>query len=247
MRHWLQARAEEEKTRQEEERTRQEGLRLEQRKIEMDMLRSSLGGGVPPPMIPLVFAGMASGGVLPQAALDWAQQFMASQSQYPQLPPPPRPQSPEAREAAPHVQYHASHAPSSSHGSGGYAPYGTSPTRARGQTVSGPMGRPTGGSNISSAGSNTPQSGHGLQPSTSTIGPFQAGAGQSGQHDSNPSIYFHHWQPPSSQAGQASAGGSNRPNSPAGKLYSNVLTGWYRMLNCIRRASEEAQGWSRCS
>ncbi|RBR15056.1 hypothetical protein FVER53590_04621 [Fusarium verticillioides] len=76
MRHWLQARAEEDKRKQEEERTRQESLRLEQRKVEMDMLRTSLQAGIPPPMVPLVFAGMGSGGVAPQAALEWAQQFM---------------------------------------------------------------------------------------------------------------------------------------------------------------------------
>lgn len=218
MRNWLQARTEEEKTRQEEERTRQEGLRLEQRKIEMDMLRSSLGGGIPPPMIPLVFAGMASGGVLPQAALDWAQQFMSSQSQYPQLPPPPpRPHSPESqREAAQtSTQYHPANLPPPTHSSS-YAAYGASPTRTRGQTVSGIMARPTTGSNMSSAGPNTPQSG-GLQPSTSTLGPFQPhqpGGGQSSQHDST--LFFHHWQPPVSQSGQSS-GGSNRPNSPAGE------------------------------
>ncbi|KAJ3486141.1 hypothetical protein NLG97_g6672 [Lecanicillium saksenae] len=218
MRNWLQARTEEERTRQEEERTRQEGLRLEQRKIEMDMLRSSIGGGIPPPMIPLVFAGMASGGVLPQAALDWAHQFMTSQSQYPQLPPPPlRPHSPESQResvAQAPAQYHPANAPPPAHG--GYAPHGTSPTRARGQTVSGIMARPGTGSNMSSAGSNTPQSG-GLQPSTSTLGPFQPHqptGGQSGQHDST--LFFHHWQPPASQSGQ-SAGGSNRPGSPAGE------------------------------
>ncbi|KAJ6788283.1 hypothetical protein PWT90_10731 [Aphanocladium album] len=219
MRNWLQARTEEEKTRQEEERTRQESLRLEQRKIEMDMLRSSIGGGIPPPMIPLVFAGMASGGVLPQAALDWAHQFMTSQSQYPQLPPPPpRPHSPESqREAAAQAstQYHPANAPPPAHG-GGYAAYGTSPTRTRGQTVSGVIARPGTGSNMSSAGSNTPQSG-GPPPSTSTLGPFQphqSSGGQSNQHDST--LFFHHWQPPVSQSGQ-SAGGSNRPSSPAGE------------------------------
>lgn len=218
MRNWLQARTEEEKTRQEEEKTRQESLRLEQRKIEMEMLRSSIGGGIPPPMIPLVFTGMASGGVLPQAALDWAHQFMVSQQpQYPQLPPPPpRPLSPESqRDAAAQAssQYHTANPPPAAYG-GGYTTYATSPTRARGQSVSGVIARPAAGSNLSSAGSNTPQSG-GLQPSTSTLGPFQphqSGGGQSNQQDSE--IYFHHWQPPLTQAGQPSAT-PNRPSSPA--------------------------------
>ncbi|KAM0481383.1 hypothetical protein ACHAPX_003487 [Trichoderma viride] len=96
MKTWLQAKTEEEKTRQEEEKTRQETLRLEQRRIEMDILRASLNGGIPPPIVPLVFAGMGSGGTLPQAALEWAQQFMTpAQSHHPQLLPPQRPHSPD--------------------------------------------------------------------------------------------------------------------------------------------------------
>ncbi|KAM3449922.1 hypothetical protein MY3296_006532 [Beauveria thailandica] len=227
MRFWLQARTEEERTRQEQERTRQEGLRLEQRKIESDMLNSSLNGGIPPPMIPLVFTGMASGGVLPQAALDWAQQYMASQSQYHQLPaPPPRPISPEShREAAApsSASYHPPNLPPPVQG-GTYAAYATSPTRPRGSTVSGQMTRPAAGSNISSAGSNTPQSA-GLQPSTSTLGPFpshQSGAGQSSQQDSQ--LFFHHWQPPVTQPGQSS-GASNRPSSPAGESHKKRKAG----------------------
>ncbi|RDW64937.1 hypothetical protein BP6252_10588 [Coleophoma cylindrospora] len=76
MRNWLQAKAEEDKRKQEEEKTRQETLRLEQRKIEQDMLRTSLTGGIPPYMIPMVFAGMG-GGNLPNASLEWAQHYMA--------------------------------------------------------------------------------------------------------------------------------------------------------------------------
>ncbi len=85
MRTWLNAKAEEEKRRQEEEKTRQEGYRLEQRKMEHDILRTSLQGGIPPPMIPVVFAGMA-GGVIPPAALEWAQQYIYSQTQHSQPP-----------------------------------------------------------------------------------------------------------------------------------------------------------------
>ncbi|KAF8862875.1 hypothetical protein BDZ45DRAFT_160081 [Acephala macrosclerotiorum] len=76
MRNWLHAKAEEDKRKQEEEKTRQESLRLEQRKIEQDMLRTSLTGGIPPYMIPMVFAGMG-GGNLPNASLEWAQHYMA--------------------------------------------------------------------------------------------------------------------------------------------------------------------------
>jgi hypothetical protein len=62
MRDWLQASVEENKKRQTEERTRQESLRLEQRKVEMDMMCTSLQGGIPPALIPLVFVRMGSGG-----------------------------------------------------------------------------------------------------------------------------------------------------------------------------------------
>ncbi|KAK6086888.1 hypothetical protein SCUP234_02408 [Seiridium cupressi] len=109
MRTWLVAKTEEERRRQEEEKTRQETLRLEQRRLEHDMLRTSLDRGIPPPMVPMVFAGM-SGGVLPQAALEWAQQYLAPQHGHqPQLPPAQGTVSPEHRRD------------SQSHGYGAYA------------------------------------------------------------------------------------------------------------------------------
>ena len=79
MRSWLHAKAEEDRRKQEEERTRQEGLRLDQRRIEERMLRDSLQGGIPPPMVPLIFAGIG-GGNLPSHTLEWAQQYLASLS-----------------------------------------------------------------------------------------------------------------------------------------------------------------------
>ncbi|GFF43670.1 hypothetical protein IFM46972_07286 [Aspergillus udagawae] len=89
LRQWLQAKAEEDRRLQEEEKTRQESLRLEQRKIEQSMLRDSLQSGVPPQMIPLIFAGI-TGGSLPQSAIELIQQYA---SQIPgtrsNAPPPP--------------------------------------------------------------------------------------------------------------------------------------------------------------
>mgnify|MGYP001563086695 CR=1 FL=1 len=89
MRTWLQAKAEENKRCQEEERTAQDSLRLEQRRIEHDIIRTSLSGGIPPHLIPLVFAGMG-GGSLPSAGLEWAQRYVAQEQQQlqQQLPPP---------------------------------------------------------------------------------------------------------------------------------------------------------------
>ncbi|MCJ1481384.1 hypothetical protein MMC06_001541 [Schaereria dolodes] len=110
MRNWLQAKAEEDRRRQEEERTKQETLRLEQRKIEQNILRDSLQGGVPPHMVPMVFAGMG-GGNLANASLEWAQHYMAQislqqqaqlqqQQQQPPLPPQQSQASPEGRRDA---------------------------------------------------------------------------------------------------------------------------------------------------
>lgn len=101
MRQWLQAKAEEDRRRQEEERTRQESLRLEQRKIEQSMLRDSLQAGVPPHMVPLIFAGLG-GGNLPRATVDTIQQLVdqtSTQSQPPQhqRPPPPPPPPPSSQ------------------------------------------------------------------------------------------------------------------------------------------------------
>ncbi|KAF4961892.1 hypothetical protein FSARC_9990 [Fusarium sarcochroum] len=216
MRHWLQARAEEDKRRQEEERTRQESLRLEQRKVEMDMLRTSLSAGIPPPMVPLVFAGMSGGGVAPQAALEWAQQFMP-----PGQAPPPRaqimpaqwPVSPEHQrepQAHPHAQHQG--LPPTSTPAAGYA-YPPSPTRPRGQTVSGVVGRPMGMSTLPSLNTNVPQPGHAPPAMHSHQHPHMQHAQQQQEPQSSPSIYFHHWQPPTSQA----SGSSNRPGSPSGE------------------------------
>lgn len=217
MRNWLAAKAEEEKTRQEEEKTRQESLRLEQRRVEMDMLRASLSGGIPPPMIPLVFTGMGAGGTLPQAALDWAQHFMQSaQAQHAQLPPPQRPQSPEHHHRrgpspaqGPFPGPAANPAPAQGHA--GYGQYPASPTRPRGQTVTGALGRHA--PSASGLGANPAQQ---AQLGGGPMAPYQPQPhvqAPSMQQDASPSIYFHHWQPPASQAGSS---GPNRPGTPSG-------------------------------
>lgn len=56
LRGWIAAKVEEEKTKQEEEKTRQEKLRLKKREIEQSMLRESFQAGVPPQLIPAIFA-----------------------------------------------------------------------------------------------------------------------------------------------------------------------------------------------
>lgn len=97
---WLQAKTEEDKKKQEEEKVRQESLRLEQRVIEHSMLRDALQAGVPPHMIPLIFAGI-SGGSLPQVALDLTQQYMSNSVGQPASMPPPPTHQPQ-----PHSHHH---------------------------------------------------------------------------------------------------------------------------------------------
>ncbi|KAJ5721805.1 uncharacterized protein N7483_009739 [Penicillium malachiteum] len=81
MQQWLLAKTEEDRRSQEEEKTRQETLRLEQRRIEQMILIESLRAGVPPPMVPLIFAAMHSSGAGNlQLMIDTAQQWMAQPS-----------------------------------------------------------------------------------------------------------------------------------------------------------------------
>ena len=224
MRSWLLAKTEEEKRKQEEEKTQQEKHRLEQRKMEFEILKTSLQGGIPPPMVPVVFAGMG-GGVLSQAAVEWAQQYLHSPSQ-PSHPPalmPPGPISPEHHRrdsqapGYPQSQYPGSGGVPSTPGSGGQPPYMSgypgSPTRPRGQSMPGPMGGQGhgGASSLPSLNTNVPR-GPGGPPSSAHPGAAQPQQQQDPQP--SPSLYFHHWQPPTSQAGGRSS--SDQPATPSG-------------------------------
>ncbi|KAH8842441.1 hypothetical protein MCOR27_011696 [Pyricularia oryzae] len=226
MRAWLQAKTEEEKTKQEEERTRQETLRLEQRRTEHEILRTSLQGGIPPPMVPVVFAGMG-GSTLPQAALEWAQQYMYSQMQGQAQPHQPQllsstsgPVSPEhRRDSQPQafVVYQPQtgvpptpgSAPGFQSAYSGQAP--GSPHRPRHYSL--PGGRaPASGSgglpNINTSiqgGSSAP---HSSLPSGAAV---QSQA-QAGHSQASPAVTFHHWEPPTSHA---SGSGSKQPATPS--------------------------------
>ena len=225
MRTWLVAKTEEEKRKQEEEKTRQESYRLEQRRMEHDILRTSLQGGIPPPMVPVVFAGMG-GGVLPQAALDWMQQYF-SQSQQPQQHPPalmpPGPISPEHQrrdsQAQTHPHYSGGGVPSTP-GSAQGPPYASgypgSPTRPRGQSMPGPMvGRPPQGSTSNLPALNTNVLPGQAGPPTGTSHPGLSQQQQQQEAQPSPSIYFHHWQPPTSQGG-GGRGATDQPGTPSG-------------------------------
>ncbi|KAJ1338170.1 hypothetical protein MN608_01028 [Microdochium nivale] len=204
-------RQEEERRRQEEERTRQENLRLEQRKLEFDMLRTSLDRGIPPQLVPIIFAAMG-GGPLPQAILEYAQSYIqglpghAMQS----LPAPPA-TSPEHHRDQQYAAYAGSSGgvtstPASSAGlQSGFHPYqgASSPPRQRAHTLSmgGPPTRPRANSNLSrmqteeQAASAAPQ---GLP--AYLRGPNPPPQATVPQTEQSPSIYFHHWQPPASQS-----------------------------------------------
>ena len=210
MKSWLVAKAEEEKTKQEEEKTRQEQLRLEQRKIEGDILRSSLSGGIPPPLIPLVFAGMGSNaGAASKTALEWAQQYLStSQAHHPQLLPAAA-VSPEHQRD--YTTQSGSHYTTGTPGPGGglatqgsFTSHAGSPTRPRGQTMSGPLGRV--GSGLSSFPTGASSQGPG------PVSHQQQGHGHLQQGQQEAPLYFHHWQPPSTQGGAS----SNPPGTPSG-------------------------------
>jgi hypothetical protein len=248
MRNWLHAKAEEDKRKQEEEKTRQESLRLEQRKIEHEMLRTSLQGGIPPPMIPIVFAGMG-GPVLANTSFEWAQHYMAQlqqqqlqqqQQQQQQQAIAPHPHSsPELRRESRQISHlygpsqHPAPAPlpstpvgpAASQQATGFLPsYPLSPSR-RGGHLPGPA-----------ALSRLPQSSELPRLNTAEMQIHQPPQGPSGpqvlpgqashplqqsqsanpsqqESQSSPSIYFHHWQPPTSQA---STSGANQPSTPSG-------------------------------
>jgi len=243
MRNWLNAKAEEDKRRQEEEKTRQEGLRLEQRKVEQEMLRASIAGHIPPHMIPIIFAGMGGANpALVNTSLEWAQHYMAQAHQVQQQAAIQQQQlqaigshahsSPELRRETRQLSHpygasqHPAPAPlpstpigSGSQQSAGFLPsYPMSPGRSRGQ-LPGP-----------GALSRLPQSSELPRLNTGEMHAHQPPQGPPGQplhplhqtqsanpsqqeSQSSPSIYFHHWQPPTSQAGTS---GANQPSTPSG-------------------------------
>lgn len=200
MRNWLHAKAEEDRRKQEEERTQQESLRLEQRRLEHEILKTSISGGIPPPMIPVVFAGM-SGGTLPQSALDWAQQVMASQTQGPpQLMPSQAGAVPgeRRRDSQGQVYHYPPQAPP--------APGAPGQTQVAYQVPPSPRGR---GHTVA-----------GLQPVTRQIGPpsnlphLNTNVQHPGHHQERQAspIHFHHWQPPATQGD----GGASQAAGPSG-------------------------------
>lgn len=235
MRSWLHAKAEEDRRKQEEEKTRQEGLRLDQRRIEQDMLRESLQGGIPPPMVPLIFAGIG-GGNLPGHTLEWAQQYLASlsiqnqqqqqqiqaqqqqlqqqlQQQQQQPPPPSQQMSPDLHRDSRMISSnpYAGHQPLQPPGPTQSSVTGHS-SQGRG-SMSGPTGAAAPLSRLNTAdfisgsatGSSSRQQLHPIQQAQSAPSEQSSGTG--------PGLFFHHWTPPNPSSSSA----GNAPPTPSGK------------------------------
>ncbi|KAI9668362.1 MAG: hypothetical protein M1831_001116 [Alyxoria varia] len=236
MKEWLGARAEEDKRKQEEEKTRQEELRLDQRRVEQNILRDSLHAGIPPHLVPVIFAGMG-GGPLANTSLEMAHQHLTQLQQSAHGQQVVNPHSPEARhEQRMHgqPQYYAGQGPSPP---GQTAPGQPPPPH---QTVypspayQSPKSRdkPLYGAPTqygpSTSGRNPTQ---GTLPRLTTneaagSAPSSYGAQQQQQQQHqqqqqqqqdqpspSPSIYFHHWQPPNANSGKDSQ--KTSPNIPS--------------------------------
>ena len=223
MRNWLVAKAEEDRRRQEEEKSKQENLKLEQRRIEQSMLRESLQAGVPPSMIPMIYAGLG-GSNLANASLDWLQQYTAqlqAAQQQVQQQSPPEPRREQRLIGQAPLQY----TPGQSH------QQQVLPSQPAEQSQqSGPL--QTTFSAYQTAQPRPPPTSaprsatHTQLPRLTTNEmyvhqPVQQGSGsahplqqsqtiQQDQAASSPSIYFHHWVPPSESR-------SNQPQTPASK------------------------------
>lgn len=229
MRNWLATKAEEEKRRQEEERTRQQSLKLEQRRIEHAMLQDSLHGQVPPHMVPMIFAGIG-GANLANFSLEvlqqWQQQMLAAQQQlqqqhepelrretrsinqppalYPlqahqQVPPPPsglpmqQPPPPPPPSMTTHQTTFSAYQPQRQPS----PPQSRVPQQHNRAAAHSALPRLTTGDMQVHAPPTAPSSAHPLHQ-TQTIH-------QQDHQTSSPSIYFHHWVPPTSQTEKGNA------------------------------------------
>ncbi|KAK5117176.1 hypothetical protein LTR85_008944 [Meristemomyces frigidus] len=234
MRNWLVAKAEEDRRKQEEEKTRQEGYRLEQRRIEQSMLRESLQAGVPPQMVPMIYAGIG-GSNLANVSIDWLQQYAGQlqaaqqQIQQQQTSPELRRESrmigqgaevysqPVQQQVVPSQPAQPTQPPQPLQTT--FSAY--QPTQPRAPPTSVPRSAThtqlprltTNEMYVNQPPLGNPGSAHPLQQSQ-TI--------QQDQPASSPSIYFHHWVPPGESKGQpqtpASKGGEPHSAHPGSHL-----------------------------
>lgn len=239
MRNWLLAKAEEDKRKQEEERTRQESLKLEQRKIEQAMLRESLQGGIPPTMVPMIYAGIG-GANLANVSVDWLQQYTgqlqlaAAQQQQQQLQlqqsspdmhrgegrivGPPAPSGPPAYPTAQPSQQHLIQG----HPQEQQPPPPPGPIQATFSAYQpAPVRQPPTSDPRSATRTQLPRLTTNEmyvhqppQPAAANAHPLQQSQTiqqQAQQPASSPSIYFHHWVPPNESRQ------NTQPQTPASK------------------------------
>lgn len=254
LRNWLNTKAEEERRRQEEEKTRQETLRLEQRRVEQSMLRESMQGGVPPHMVPMIFAGIG-GANLANFSLEMLQQYtaqlQAGQHQMQESSPemrretrsiqqPPAPYPLQSQPAPPHPLQAPPVAP--------IQPPPPMPTQQPAFSAYQPPS-PPGRPRIPAAPSAPRSAAHSAlprlttgdmqihQPPTAPSSAHPLQQTQTIQQDqpaSSPSIYFHHWVPPTSQAEGKSG---NQPQTPiVGPGGSHLSEGEYTSSPRKRKA-----------
>lgn len=251
MRSWLHAKAEEDRRKSEEEKTKQEGLRLDQRRIEERMLRDSITGGVPPPMVPLIFAGLG-GGALPAHALEWAQQYLASlsiqtqqqqqqqqqlqaahqqQLQQQQQPPPSQVQQ---SQMSPDMRRDSRMIPPNPYGSNTQPLQGSQSSPQLSSQANQPQSRHLGSSTVTSQSSalsrlNTTDF---VPPSQQRqpLHPLQQSQTASAEQGSGPGLFFHHWTPPNpNSAGQPpTPSGKSAQGSPFGQNASSHLRSEYQ-------------------
>ena len=223
MRNWLVAKAEEDRRKQEEEKTRQESYKLEQRRIEQSMLRESLNAGIPPPMVPMIYAGIG-GSNLANISVDWLQQYstqlQATQQQIQQQSPPEirretrlisqgssqypaaQPQQQQVLPSQPNEQPQQPAPLQTTFSAYNPAPSRPPPTSVPRSATHTQLPRlTTNEMYVQQPAQQGPGSAHPLQQSQ-TI--------QQDQPASSPSIYFHHWHPPGESR-------SIQPQTPASK------------------------------
>ncbi|KAF2631533.1 hypothetical protein BU25DRAFT_190490 [Macroventuria anomochaeta] len=253
MKNWLTAKAEEEKRKQEEEKTRQENLKLEQRKIEHSMLRESMQGGIPPHLVPIIFAGIG-GGNLANISAEWIQQYTAQvQAAHQQAQAQAQAQlSPELRRETrllgqqPQTVY-AGQPPVSQTILPPTAVLPGQPLPAQSQqyaserALPGPShaGPPTSAPrplHRSQLPKLTTNEMHIQQPASAQPGVQQLQQTQNAQEQSSPSIYFHHWVPPTSQQEKNTSG--NPPATPSGKYKSSPSTSYQSRQRATSHASD---------
>lgn len=226
MRNWLAAKAEEDKRKQEEEKTRQESLRLEQRKIESNMLRDSMAGGIPPHMVPIIFAGIG-GASLANVSVEWLQQYAAQLQQQQQqqhaITAAPHQVSPDLQRDARGVIAPGAYAPTSQPPPSSAVLQGQAPGPFAYSPTAGNLSPRLQARQLQSQGPTSAPRAALPRLTTNEMHIAQAPALQSTPQEaaqSSPSIYFHHWVPPGSQGASGSGSSKDQPATPPGKQRS---------------------------